>query len=373
MPRSDVSFWRISRIFFVFVPVLAIYFAPNPPPLWRMGLGVLLALFIAGIPFMGQSYQSATNHLIPFELLAVTLLTFLVQGVSVFAAFAIAVDLAYARFGKRLTLFLNLYLSMLATFGALGFAQSGIVLFIFWLVFFAALLSNTRSMEQNLALRRAYAALEKDETEITELATLKERQRIAHELHDLLGHSLTLLVLKGEVVRERLLRGETEEALFQQEESLKITRRALQEVREIVAVTQERFLLKEQLQILCDELQAAGLSVQCELEADDEELPLAFLLDVERIVREAFTNVLRHSEATSTRLSWVHSDGWWLIVEDNGVGMKSKPGHGLLGIKRRTERWDGVFKVLARDGGGTELFLSFPELKKEHVYDRSED
>lgn len=210
--------------------------------------------------------------------------------------------------------------------------------------------------------------LRQSREEVTRLAKIAERERIGRDLHDLLGHSLSLVVLKSQLAG-RLLRREglSEESRAAAEiaELEKIARQALQEVRTAVAGWKSAGLLAEIASgaMACE---AAGLRFERgEVAAETlAELPPLLEGAMAMALREAITNVLRHAEATTCRVRLEKTPELFrLEIEDDGRGLPNGPsaeGQGLSNIRQRVAQLGGEATWLAASGGGTLVRLELP-------------
>ncbi len=195
--------------------------------------------------------------------------------------------------------------------------------------------------------------------ELAVLAVSEERLRIARDLHDLLGHSLSVIALKSELAG-RLIEQEPARAAREIDDIQAVTRQALAEVREAVQ-GYRRQGLADALEGAEAALAAAGIA--CDLDRP----PLALPADVESVlawaVREGTTNVVRHSDAKhcSIRVRAGH-DAAAVEVDDNGSAaeLAVAGGSGLTGLAERAERLHGTLEAGARPGGGFRLRLSVP-------------
>jgi two-component system sensor histidine kinase DesK len=195
--------------------------------------------------------------------------------------------------------------------------------------------------------------------ELAVLAVSEERLRIARDLHDLLGHSLSVIALKSELAG-RLLEQEPARAAREIDDIQTVTRQALAEVREAVQ-GYRRQGLADALEGAEAALAAAGIA--CELDRP----PLALPADVEAVlawaVREGTTNIVRHSDAKrcSIRVR-AERDAAAVEVDDNGsaAGLAGPGGSGLTGLAERAHSLQGTLEASARPGGGFRLRLSVP-------------
>lgn len=199
--------------------------------------------------------------------------------------------------------------------------------------------------------------LEKANDEIEHLAHVAERERIARDLHDLLGHTLTVIVLKSDLANRMF---ELDPAMAHREiaEVEMTAREALAEVREAVSGFRAAGLAAEVLRAR-RALASAGVQLTTDVDhvaaaaADGNVLCLA--------LREAVTNVLRHSGATVCRLELVRSDvGVRLSFEDNGSGAAGREGNGLRGMRERVTAAGGWLRREAIEGQGSRLLAELP-------------
>ncbi|MCX6628396.1 MAG: sensor histidine kinase [Candidatus Solibacter sp.] len=187
------------------------------------------------------------------------------------------------------------------------------------------------------------------------LAKVAERERIARDLHDLLGHTLSVIVLKSELA-SRLSATQPERAAEEIGDVERIAREALAQVRAAVRGYRSAGFESE-LRQARDALETAGIAVQAQVERPQlsamQESVLAMAL------REAVTNIVRHAHATICRLS-LRQNGRYceLEIADNGQGGVLEEGSGLSGMRERVEALGGI---LERDGSnGTLLRIRVP-------------
>jgi two-component system, NarL family, sensor histidine kinase DesK len=203
-------------------------------------------------------------------------------------------------------------------------------------------------------LMRANAELREARAELAEMAVAEERLRFSRDLHDLLGHDLSLIALKAELAG-KLLPGRTDAAATELEQIRELTRSALRQVREAVDGYRQPTLPSE-LAGARVALEAAGI----ELHVDAREEPLA--PEVESVlawaVREGATNVLRHSGARHAEIT-VGPAG--LEIVDDGPGNGPAPaGHGLTGLRERAQAIGGTVEAGPGPEGGFRLRVSVP-------------
>ncbi|EKF36493.1 sensor histidine kinase [Bacillus xiamenensis] len=197
---------------------------------------------------------------------------------------------------------------------------------------------------------------------IADLVKLEERQRIARDLHDTLGQKLSLIGLKSDLAR-KLVYKDPEQARAELKSVQQTARTSLNEVRKIVS-SMKGIRIKDEILNIRQILEAADI----ELIYDEKEAPKQITLLNENIVsmciKEAVTNVVKHSDATVCKLT-IHqkSKEAVITVEDNGTFKGDHPssqtkGHGLLGIRERLEFANGRLRIETKDG--TKLIMSIP-------------
>ncbi len=191
--------------------------------------------------------------------------------------------------------------------------------------------------------------------QILHLAKLAERERIARDLHDVLGHTLSVVVLKAELAG-KLMDRDPARARHEIGEVEHIARKALSEVREAIRGYRSEGLAAE-IARAKKTLDAAGVALECGVKppqlAPAEETVLSL------IVREAVTNIVRHAQASHCRLEFAANGfGTALIVEDDGRGGISEEGNGLRGMRERVESIGGKLQI--DSGQGTRLRIEIP-------------
>jgi two-component system sensor histidine kinase DesK len=194
--------------------------------------------------------------------------------------------------------------------------------------------------------------------EVARLAVAEERLRIARDLHDLLGHTLSVVALKSELAA-KLVERDPARASAELDDVQAVTRRALAEVREAVH-SYRRLALGEALAGARAQLEAAG--IESRLDEADVSLPDEAEAVLAWAVREGVTNVVRHSHARHCAIR-VRSDGEFAAVEieDDGRAVgESDAGSGLAGLAERAERMRGRLEAGALPDGGFRLLVSVP-------------
>ena len=229
----------------------------------------------------------------------------------------------------------------------------------------------------NLRTRRAYLAaleeraerLERERDEQAHRAVAEEQARIARELHDVLAHNVSVMVVQAAAGRDVFdsRPGQAREALRSIEQT---GRAALQELRRLLGAVRSdgETPLEPQpglvdLDELVEQVRRAGLAVDLHVEGSPRPLAAGVDLSAYRIVQEALTNAIKHAHASSADvLVRYEDDRVELVVADDGVGAAngSGGGHGLIGMRERVSLYGGELDAGARPEGGFLVRASLP-------------
>ena len=213
--------------------------------------------------------------------------------------------------------------------------------------------SITWMMITMISLIGTVAQLRQARERVAELAVADERARVARDLHDVLGHSLTTITVKAGLTRRLLEAGETDRAAAEVSDVEQLGRQALTEVRATISAQREASLPAE-LASARAVLAAAGITADLPQAVDNVapqyREPFAYVL------REAITNVVRHSGAQRCEVRLGPS---WLEVRDDGSGgAPNGSGHGLAGLRERLAPLGGTLETGRLPGGGFRLRAS---------------
>jgi two-component system sensor histidine kinase DesK len=342
-----------------------LFIQPSLEPSRALWVGTLLVFFL----FLGimWAYIRFTDdgHPLRFCMIAATFLLGLVafpwnQGSSCLFAYAAAfIPFSVVSVRRVLALQGAILLAIFAE-GSLFHARQD-AFHISWANTYVAIFiaivvggGNIFSAEQ----KRSNCKLREAQAENLALAAVAERERIARDLHDVLGHTLSVIVLKAELAG-RLSKQDPQRAASEIGDVERIARTALAEVREAIGGYRARGLGAE-IEAARSTLDAAGVTLSS-VGAPDviaglsaaEETALALAL------REAVTNIVRHARATRCTLRFACEDGHRrLVVEDDGQHAATREGNGLRGMRERIESLGGRLS-LERDGG-TRLLIDLP-------------
>ena len=212
--------------------------------------------------------------------------------------------------------------------------------------------SNIFFAERNRMNRKLRTANE----EIEQLAKVAERERIARDLHDVLGHTLSVITLKSELAG-KLIERDPQRARKEMGEVEQISRQALSDVRDAIRGYRSQGLVAE-LAYAKATLETAGLTVQCDA-ATTVTLPAVQESVLSLAVREAVTNVVRHAQAHTCRMRLEQQNGSCrLEIQDDGLGSSNIEGNGLRGMRERVEMLGGTLDRSTE--AGTKLTITLP-------------
>ncbi len=211
-------------------------------------------------------------------------------------------------------------------------------------------------------LKERAAQLEREREERARAAVVAERARIARELHDVVAHTVSVMVIQAQAA-QRLLDGNKHGARQALDSIESSGRQALVELRRMLGVLRHTgndpaFAPQpglRQLDALIEQFRAAGISVELRVEGDVGALPPGVDLSAYRIVQEALTNVLKHAGPVRVRVAvrYLGDDIELEIIDDGvGTGRTNGSGHGLIGMRERVAVYGGVLESGRRAEGG---------------------
>lgn len=346
--------FSLAYLFFAYLPLL---FSTNRPP------EAVVATLLATACFLPMHFLFARDvprYRLPLTLgvaaLGCALLPFSTGGTT-FTVYATA--MAASRQPIRRAVWLTA--SFVTLIGlehlALGLPPLFAITSIAMTAIVTTLVASTIIHARSRNLRDAELRLTQDE--VKRLASMAERERIGRDLHDLLGHTLSVVVLKSELAGKLIARDQAA-ATTHINEVEQIARQALTQVRE--AVTGIRAVG------LHAELASARLALlSADVHLDQRVQPVQLDEAVERVfafvVREAVTNVLRHAAAHRVEVELTSDSlGVRLMIADDGRGGIDHPGQGLTGMRERVTALNGTLEIESPRGAGTRLSIRAPVL-----------
>jgi signal transduction histidine kinase len=238
------------------------------------------------------------------------------------------------------------------------------------LAWLAGRATRTRAL-LNRALREKAEALERDREERARAAAEEVRRRIARELHDVVAHSLTVMIVQAGSAR-RIVDSDLAEALRAAELIEATGREAFAEMRRLLAVMGDEREGPpraappgiESLEVLIERTRAAGLPVELRRDGEARPLPAGIDIAAYRVVQEALTNTIKHAGASHAELVVRYRpDALELLMTDDGHGLDGHvngTGHGLVGMRERVGVYGGELETGRADGGGFRVRARFP-------------
>jgi two-component system sensor histidine kinase DesK len=208
---------------------------------------------------------------------------------------------------------------------------------------------------------RRDAELRLSQSEVRRLATLAERERIGRDLHDLLGHTLSLITLKSELAK-RLALADPARAQQEMEEVERVARHTLAEVRSAVSGLRAGDLGSELVSARLM-LEASGIALNVVM-PERLALPAPTEAALSLVLREAITNIHRHSRATEARVVITRNgQDFSMRITDNGCGGLAAHGNGVSGMRERVRQVGGQLAIdsPARQGTILEIGVAVPQ------------
>jgi len=348
--ENKLSWVYLINLIFYVMPLFIVHFA-----LWQyISMVAALLLFLVCYFWAYRSRRSEMHWPIAGIVLVATLITPVNPGsVSMFAYAGFFIGFAYT---------LPRYLLLMALLIAL-LVLLELTLTIQWNLFLAmggpiVLAVSLLGRAEQAKLRHRLAELQ-SEDEIKQLATMVERERIARDLHDILGHTLSSVILKADLATKLLVHQQTQAAQQQLTELSQIARDALSQVRQSVSGYKHQGLTAEVAKLL-NRLREAGFHtvLHGELPRLDPRRETAVILALTELV----TNVMRHSKGDSCKLSFQQQGtALHICLNDNGRHTEMKEGNGITGLRERLAAIGGSLTTQQSNGFSAAIQLPLQE------------
>lgn len=230
--------------------------------------------------------------------------------------------------------------------------------------------NEARTEGQRLAaqLEEANQQLREYAAQVEELAITQERNRLAREIHDSLGHYLTVINMQLEGARA-IFENNPQAVLEAIDKSQTLVREGLTEIRRSVAALRaspmEGKPLHEAIEGLLADCRSSGLVAELHLEGDLQAIPAESAYTIYRTTQEGLTNVRKHARASrvDVGITFHEDENIQLVIEDNGVGVDPKSmeeGFGLLGIRERVQLIGGKLGIVSAPKEGFRLEVEIP-------------
>ncbi len=342
---------NLIYLMFLFLPL---FFNPHTQTL---DIVITLASLAIFLPLHFISYRNTSQHMMLIAS-AMVLLCYAVlpfnYGANTYLIYGV-ISAAYVFKPKNAVRFLVAALVLMAIEG-------------FWLKFHLLFFATTAIMASmlvfytlyNRSVERSNHSLKLSQLEVQRLAQSAERERIGRDLHDVLGHTLSLIVMKSELA-SRLFDRDPNAAAVQIREVENVARDALSQIRETVAGIRMAGLEAE---LANARLNLLSADIQLHYQLDPIELGPEVESVLALAVREAVTNTIRHSKASLVEIELLKKNNTLqLQISDNGNAMAITPGHGLNGMRERLELIGGQLEIDTGPNGGLRLILNCPMLE----------
>ncbi len=378
-----LEFGGILAILAITIPTVWLYFVNAFPFRW-LGTGLLGAFLLL---FLLHSHISSLHPLSSYfymgaqALLVLTLTLLSPQYGFIIILYYVLSASAMLIFPRRAG-FLWIGLFILATAFYLliaeGWRDTILILPVYTggFFFFAAFAYQTAKAESSRQesqalleqLRAVHRQLQEYASQAEELAVAEERNRLAREMHDTLGHRLTVAAVQLEGA-ERLILTDPDKSTAMVRTVRDQVKEALRELRSTVATLraplQADLSLLSSLNRLAENFEeATGITVHLMLPDELPKLSNAHRLAIYRMAQESLTNVQRHARARDAWVQMTQQDGIiTLLVRDNGIGLQpgaETAGFGLRGLMERAAQLGGSLSLERRAGGGTQVSLQLP-------------
>lgn len=228
---------------------------------------------------------------------------------------------------------------------------------------FRALRKEKRKVEKlNEELEKSYSLLKAQAERIEELTITKERNRVAREIHDNLGHSLVALNMTLDVA-EKTIDRDMEKAKELILKSQKLVKESMDNLRKAVYALKEekheRFT--KSIEEMAENIESTGkVKVILNINDKSESLSPEYKEILYFTIKEALTNSIKHGKADEIRIDLSLEENVKLIIKDNGIGCKNLvKGNGILGLESRIKDYNGKMSFITNDGFMIELSLPY--------------
>jgi len=242
-------------------------------------------------------------------------------------------------------------------------------------IFFVVLFTQLRLDEQNARIKAEELAhqlevanhqLAEYASQAEELAATQERNRLAREIHDNLGHYLTIVNVQIEAAKVTC-ESDPPRALDALDKAQELARKGLSSVRESVATLRvspvDNRPFKDAVTELVEESKASGISTDFKIIGKIKPVESKSALALYRVVQEGLTNVRKHANASrvDVELDFSQANSIRLTLRDDGVGAAdTSGGFGLIGLRERVQLLGGEFKVETQPGQGFQIEVLLP-------------
>lgn len=346
-----------------------IYLAMPVYYLWNSrgtALYVGLTAFIIFVVTYRQLYVTAGtakfSYWLCLQMLTVLVLSLIIDPNMFFLGFFSANFIGWYADKRLFRLFLLIFAIVQTVPVALRITELTADQLMFFTPFYLIMLASPYGIRTMIDRQNLEVRLDEAQQHIKELVKREERMRIARDLHDTMGHTLSLITLKSELVA-KLIPKNPERALQEAREIERTSRAALREVRQLVS-DMRAISIPEALADAKEMLRSAEIELHMSGEQESwSDVPELTQNMIGLCLLEAVTNIVKHSQATRSTIRMERTRyGIGITVKDNGIGLEhpeGTAGNGIKGMGERLGLIDGSLRI-SSDQTGTELVLSFP-------------
>jgi len=350
--QQKMSWVYLINLIFYLIPLFTVRFA-----IWQyLSMAAALLLFVLCYFWAHRSHKRDMH----WPIIAMTLIAVLITpvnpgSISMFAYVGFFIAFAYP---------LKHYVALLT-------ALAGLLLLLNWQLdikwpYFISMgipivIAVSFFGRIELARQRQQVAEQQSADEIKQLAAMVERERIARDLHDILGHTLSSIALKADLAQKLLARNNAADATIQLNELSQIARDALTQVRQSVSGFKHQGLTAEVGKLMA-RLRDAGFAAELtgEIPSLTNRQESAIILALTELV----TNVIRHSRGTHCTLQFTRqADSWQICLSDDGNVDILHEGNGLSGLRERLAALGGNLAIAYQQGVQACISVPVKEVK----------
>jgi len=350
-------------IFLIYLAMPAYYISQTAGLKAVLGWGLLLLFLVTYRQLYSQiDTQETFSFWLGLQIAIILILTIWYSPFHLFMGFFPANFIGWYKSKKQFYFgLIGLAIALMAGIIIL-IAQDGMIFY--FMPFLAIMLASPfgiRSMNKSMELEKQ---LVEANEQIKAFIKREERVRIARDLHDTLGHTLSLITLQSQLV-QRLIEKDAERAKAEAKGIEMTSRSALRQVRELVS-SMRAITIEEELSEMKRIIHAAGMNFFIKGEEDFSDIPLLKQNILGMCLKEAGTNIVKHSKAKNCTVHIEKSRANFTIkVHDDGVGFIQQDihGNGLNGMRERLGLIDGTFTI--QSNGGTTVTMAVPIVKKQ--------
>lgn len=345
-------------LLFLYVPIVDILSSSG----LKMWLGFLLIILFL-ISYRNLYWYRYFDLWLGMQMGIIFLLTLLFDPYNIFLGLYTSNFIGWYDDKKKFNIVYSIFLVTTFIEGVIFYIQIGYLSNSLLLVLMLVMPVAIRSMNRNMELEEK---LNKANEKIDALVQREERLRISRDLHDTLGHTLSMLTLQGQLV-QRLVKTDPERAEEVAKEIEYTSRAALKQVRELVS-DMRQLKIEEIIPEMEKTLATAEILLHHNgKKIDFDEIPLLDQNILSMCLKECMTNIVKHSHAKNCYITFKSLTKSFIItIEDDGIGIKSEKtdGNGIKGMKERLAIINGELEIKSTKHGTT-VIITIPVVQKQ--------